>query len=166
MPSIRDSLLGKSTPTFRLQGFDVDLSCFAALDFFQRRSKFFAEPLQLALPLSVLGKSVLDDLVASGINAYHPVERAAGMDLGIVKEKYRGKLCLVGNVNNKTTLATGTLEEVERETIECLREGAPGGGYILAADHSLHDGQQVQNILKMIETAKKYGEYPLNLPNE
>jgi uroporphyrinogen decarboxylase len=109
---------------------------------------------------------LLDDLVASGINAYHPVERAAGMDLGIVKEKYRGKLCLVGNVNNKTTLATGSLEEVECETIECLRAGAPGGGYILAADHSLHDGQQVQNILKMIETAKKYGAYPLNLPGE
>jgi len=109
--------------------------------------------------------NLLDDLVASGINAYHPVERAAGMDLSLVKKKYRGKLCPVGNVNNKTTLVSGTLEEVERETIECLRAAAPGGGYILAADHSLHDGQQVQNILKMIETAKKYGHYPLNLPD-
>ena len=38
---------------------------------------------------------VLDDLVDTGINGFHPVERAASMDLKKVKEKYAGRLCPV-----------------------------------------------------------------------
>ena len=63
---------------------------------------------------------VLDDLVATGICAYHPVEKAATMDLGIIKKKYQGKICPIGNINNKTTMVRGTPEEVALETLGCL----------------------------------------------
>jgi len=104
---------------------------------------------------------VLDDLVGTGINGFHPVERAASMDLGKVKNRYRGKICPIGNINNKTTMVTGTPEDVEREALECLKTAAPGGGYILATDHSLHDDIPLDNIYAYIEAAKKYGTYPL-----
>jgi len=104
---------------------------------------------------------VLDDLVATGINGYHPVEKAATMDLGIIKEKYKGRLCPIGNVNNKTVMISGTEEEVMAETIECLKIGAPGGGYIIATDHSLHDDIPKKNVRVYLNTAKKYGKYPL-----
>ena len=104
---------------------------------------------------------VLDDLVNTGISGYHPVERAAGMDLAAVKERYRGRICPIGNVNNKTTLVNGTAGDVERETAECLRLAAPGGGYILASDHSFHDDIPSANIFALIETAKRFGKYPL-----
>jgi uroporphyrinogen decarboxylase len=104
---------------------------------------------------------VLDDLVGTGINGYHPVERAASMDLGKVKNRYQGKICPIGNINNKTTMVTGTPEEVEQEAIQCLKTAAPGGGYILATDHSLHDDIPTENIYAYIEAAKKYGRYPL-----
>ena len=104
---------------------------------------------------------VLDDLADTGINGYHPVERAASMDLERVKNRYRGRLCPIGNINNKTTMVTGTPEEVEQEALECLRTAAPRGGYILATDHSLHDDIPTENIYAYIETARKYGNYPL-----
>jgi uroporphyrinogen decarboxylase len=104
---------------------------------------------------------VLDDLVATGINGFHPVERAAGMDLARVKRKYGTKLCPVGNINNKTTMVFGTPEEVKREALECLKIAAPGGGYVLATDHSLHDDIPLANIHAYIETAKEHGKYPL-----
>jgi uroporphyrinogen decarboxylase len=104
---------------------------------------------------------VLDDLVDTGINGFHPVERAASMDLEKVKKRYGGKLCPIGNINNKTTMVTGTPEEVEIEALECLKIAAPGGGYILATDHSLHDDIPLENIRTYIEVAKKYGTYPL-----
>jgi uroporphyrinogen decarboxylase len=104
---------------------------------------------------------VLDDLVATGINGFHPVEKAAGMDLKIVKERYEGKLCPVGNVNNKTTMANGTPEEVMSEVKECIEYAASGGGYIVSTDHSIHDEIPTQNVLAMIEAANKYGKYPL-----
>ncbi len=104
---------------------------------------------------------VLDDLVGTGINGYHPVERAAGMDLAKIKERYGQRLCPIGNINNKTTMVTGTPEDVEREALECLKSAAPGGGYILATDHSLHDDIPLENINAYIETVKRYGTYPL-----
>ncbi len=106
---------------------------------------------------------VLDDLVASGINAFHPVERAAGMDLAKVKAKYGTRLCPIGNINNKTTMVSGTPEDVRREALECIRIAGPGGGYVLATDHSLHDDIPLANIRAYIETAKEHGRYPLAL---
>jgi uroporphyrinogen decarboxylase len=106
---------------------------------------------------------VLDDLVATGINGFHPVERAAGMDLAKVKQKYGTTLCPVGNINNKTTMVAGTPEDVKREALECIRIAAPGGGYVMATDHSLHDDIPLENIEAYIETAKEYGRYPLKL---
>jgi len=106
----------------------------------------------------------LDELVATGINAYHPIERSAGMDLGIVKKKYGHRICPIGNVNGKHLLRVGTVEEVKEQVIECLRQAAPSGGYILASDHSLNNSQEIKNILAMFEAAKKYGRYPLQLP--
>ena len=106
---------------------------------------------------------VMDDLVATGIDGFHPVERAASMDLKTIKDRYRGKLCPIGNINNKTTMVTGTPEEVRQEALECLKVAGPGGGYVLATDHSLHDDIPLENIQAYIEVAKKHGSYPLEL---
>lgn len=106
---------------------------------------------------------VMDDLVGCGIDAYHPVERGAGMDLEKIKQRYGQRLCPIGNINNKTTMVSGSPEDVRRETIECLRVAAPGGGYVLATDHSLHDDIPMANIRMYIETAHKFGKYPLKL---
>ena len=102
---------------------------------------------------------VLDDLVSTGINGLHPVEKAAGMDLKVVKEKYAGKICPVGNVNNKTTMADGTPEEVMAEVKECIENAGHGGGYIVSTDHSIHDEIPTENVLAMIKAVKEYGKY-------
>jgi uroporphyrinogen decarboxylase len=107
---------------------------------------------------------VLDDLVATGVNAYHPVEKAAGMDLARVKQRYGDRLCPIGNINNKTTMVSGTSDDVRQEALACLRIGAPGGGYVLATDHSLHDDIPLENIHAYVEVAHRYGAYPLRLP--
>ena len=104
---------------------------------------------------------VLDDLVETGISGLHPVEKAAGMDLKIVKEKYKGKLCPVGNVNNKTTMVTGTPEEVKTEVKECIEIAGTDGGYIISTDHSLHDDIPSENVHAFIKAAHEFGKYPI-----
>ena len=69
----------------------------------------------------------------------------------------------IGNVNNKTTMSSGTADDVRREVLDCLRAGAPGGGYIISTDHSLHDGMPIENVLTYIDTARTHGTYPLAL---
>ena len=106
---------------------------------------------------------VLDDLVNTGIKGYHPVEKGAGMDLKLVKSKYQGKLCPIGNVNNKTTMVTGTPEMVRAEVHECISIGAQDGGYIIATDHSIHDDIPVENVFAFIDAVREYGRYPISL---
>lgn len=101
----------------------------------------------------------LEDLVEIGIDAIHPLQRTAGMDLAEVKAKYGNRLCIIGNVDSSRTLPFGSPEQIEAETIEALRIAAPGYGYILASDHSLHDGIPVKNILLMFDCARKNGVY-------
>ena len=102
---------------------------------------------------------MLDELVDTGIDGFHPVERAAGGDLAHVKQRYQGRLCPIGNVDNKTVMCVGTPDDVRRETLECLRIGKPGGGYIIATDHSIHDGMPYENIMAYVETAIEHGRY-------
>ena len=99
----------------------------------------------------------LDDLCQTRIAAVHPLQRTAGMDLRQMKEKYGQRLCLIGNVDSSRTLPYGTPEEVAAEVREAIDIAAPGGGYVLASDHSLHDGIPVENILVMFRTAAEYG---------
>ncbi len=103
----------------------------------------------------------LDDLVALGLNAVHPLQRTAGMDLATVKRRYGDRICIIGNIDSSRTLPYGSEEDVAREVREALHIAMPGGGYVLASDHSLHDGIPVCNILKMFEVARAEGVYPV-----
>jgi uroporphyrinogen decarboxylase len=102
---------------------------------------------------------LMPDIVKTGIWGYHPMERNAGMDIKELKKSYGNKITLIGNVNNKTVLVNGSKEEVIAQTRECIEIAAPGGRYILASDHSVHDDIPNENIFTMIETGKKYGKY-------
>jgi uroporphyrinogen decarboxylase len=109
-------------------------------------------------------RPLLDAIVAgTEINAYHPIERGAGMDLAEVKRTFGKGLCLIGNVDNKTTLVTGSADDVRSEAIDCIRTAAPGGGYILASDHSLKDDMPNENIFALHETGRRYGGYPISI---
>lgn len=108
---------------------------------------------------------ILDDLAHLGVDAWQPLERKGKNDLAHVKKTYGDILTPVGNVDSSVTLPFGTKEDVANQTLQCMRDAGEGGGYILGSDHSLHDGIPVENIFTMIETCRKYGAYPLNLPD-
>ena len=101
----------------------------------------------------------IPDLIDLGVAAIHPIQRTAQMDLKSIKERFGRRITLVGNVDSTTTLPYGSSEDVEKEVLECLEIGKPGGRYILASDHSLHDGISVENIRQLFNTGLKYGRY-------
>jgi uroporphyrinogen decarboxylase len=99
----------------------------------------------------------LPDLVQTKISALHPLQRTAGMDLAQIKEKYGNRLCLVGNIDSSRTLPFGTPLEVREEVQAAIAAAAPGWGYVLASDHSLHDGIPLENILALKESGLEFG---------
>jgi len=102
-------------------------------------------------------REYLPDLAQAPISAVHPLQRTAGMDLAEIKAAFGQRLCLIGNIDSSRTLPFGTPEEVAAEVRAAIDTAAPGGGFVLASDHSLHDGIPVENILAMFRTGAEYG---------
>ena len=100
----------------------------------------------------------LEDLAQTKIAAIHPLQRTAGMDLRTVKQQYGERWCIIGNIDSSRTLAYGTPDDVAAEVREAIDIAAPGGGYVLASDHSLHDGIPVENIETMFRVGAKYSQ--------
>ncbi|MDR0600969.1 MAG: hypothetical protein LBG42_01175 [Treponema sp.] len=107
--------------------------------------------------------ALVDDCVQAGIEGMHPLERDAGMDIALVKKTYGDRICIFGNINNKRTLVTGSVEDVEAEVKECIGTAAPGGGYCLSSDHSVHDDIPNKNVFALYEAGRKYGKYPIRI---
>lgn len=106
-------------------------------------------------------QEVLADCIEAGIQGLHPIERAAGMDLKAVKEQYGDRICIFGNVDNKKVLVNGTPKDVEEMVRECILTAAPGGGFCLGSDHSVHDDIPNENVFALYEAGRKYGAYPI-----
>jgi hypothetical protein len=62
------------------------------------------------------------------------------------------------SVDNLCTMTTG---EIMNETRECLRQAAPGGGYVLTSSNSWYADAKLENCLAMVQTGRKYGSYPI-----
>jgi uroporphyrinogen decarboxylase len=102
-------------------------------------------------------KDYIPDLAHTKISSVHPLQRTAGMDLRWFKETYGHRFAIIGNIDSSRTLPFGTKEDVAREVKEAIDIAAPGGGYVLASDHSLHDGISVENILELFRVGAEYG---------
>jgi uroporphyrinogen decarboxylase len=105
--------------------------------------------------------SIIGYLIDLGFDGLNPIERKANMSIKTIRKKYGTKLCLIGNVDSSKILVFGKEEDVEIETLECIRDGGMEGAYILASDHSFHDDIPKENIFKIIKIRNKFGKYPI-----
>jgi hypothetical protein len=102
--------------------------------------------------------AIMDTIIDMGFRALNPIE-PYGMDIYEVKERWGGRIALMGNMDIAGPLAFGTPEDVIADTQEHLARLMPGGGYIAASSHSIMDNIAVENFLAMIETVHEYGRY-------
>ena len=100
----------------------------------------------------------LPDLAQTKIASIHPLQRTAGMDIKVVKQEYGDRFCIIGNIDSSRTLPFGTVDDVIAEAKEAIEIASSGGGFILASDHSLHDGISIENITALRDAGLKYGQ--------
>lgn len=101
----------------------------------------------------------IEDIVATGINAFHPTERKTGMDLRVMKETFGNKITLIGNLEASHLIPEGNLKDIDTQIRECLEIGAPGGGYIFASDHSIHPSISAERARFVFGRAGRYRKY-------
>jgi uroporphyrinogen decarboxylase len=105
---------------------------------------------------------VLDDLIALGLNALHPIEPKA-MDIYELKRRYGQKLALFGNIDLGYTLVAGegTPDAIRAEVRERIQDLAPGGGYAVASGAGATRYVALENFNAMREAVFEYGQYPI-----
>jgi len=102
---------------------------------------------------------ILPEFIDCGIQGIQSLDPSAGMNLANVKKTFGDRICLLGNVDCGSLLCSGSREEVEEAVIQCIRDAAGGGGYILQSSNTIHSGVKPENFIAMLETARKYGIY-------
>jgi len=102
--------------------------------------------------------SILDELVETGIDGFHPSDPSAGMEILEVKRRYGDRLCVIGGIDAGDPLCRWSTAAVVDEVRRRVRELAPGGGWIIASSNSLHAAVKPENYLSMVWAARAYGQ--------
>lgn len=103
---------------------------------------------------------LLDDYIAMGFDAIHPIEPKA-WDVLELKKRVRGKLALLGTVDMDYPLARGTIEEIREYVKQRIREIAPGGGFAIGSSNSVAKYIPVANYRAMLKAVVDFGQYPI-----
>jgi len=82
------------------------------------------------------------------------------MDMKLLKSRVGDNLTLWGGVTNEK-LILGSPDDVRADAHYAIKWGAPGGGFIYGASHSLAVGTKPENLLAMKEAREKWGTYPI-----
>lgn len=96
---------------------------------------------------------IISDLIEMGVDVLNPVQSSCpGMNPLDLKREFGADLAFMGGVDTQYLLPNGTADEVYRATCN-LVEGmtADGGGYILAASHTIPPETPEENIFAMYE---------------
>jgi len=98
---------------------------------------------------------VMEDIIASGVDALHPIEPQA-MAIAEVKERYGDRLCLIGHVD-VDLLARGTPKQIREKVRQNIEEAAYNGGYCVGSGNSVPEYIKFENYLAMLDAAKEFG---------
>ena len=105
--------------------------------------------------------AVFAEIVDCGFDGVHSLQPSVGMDIGRIKCKYGGRICLMGNMDLNELLPFGSPEEVEDATRRTIKIAAPGGGFILSTCNTLMRTIPPENALAMYRAAEEHGYYPI-----
>jgi uroporphyrinogen decarboxylase len=99
--------------------------------------------------------SVMEEIIACGVDAIHPIEPKA-MKLAEVKRRYGDRLCLIGNID-VDLLARGSREEVREQVKQNIETAGYNGGYCLGSGNSIPEYVNFENYAAMLEACREYG---------
>lgn len=103
---------------------------------------------------------LLPDILATGVDAVHPLEPLPASDLPAIKQQYGGQVTFLGGIDISHAMP-GRREDVIAEARRRIAQLAPGGGYILAPSNHLQADVPAENVITLFEEARTFGRYPI-----
>jgi len=110
--------------------------------------------------LHVCGKSrpLLELMADTGVDCIEPLDPLGGVAVADAKRRVGRRVALMGGLDTRL-LAHGTLEQVRADAERCLREGMPGGGYLLACGDMLPTETEPEKVRVLLEMSRTLGSY-------
>jgi len=103
---------------------------------------------------------LLDDYIAMGFDAIHPIEPKA-WNITELKKRLRGRLALLGSVDMDYPLTRGSAAEVREYVRKRIIEIAPGGGFAIGSSNSVAKYVPAENYRAMLKAVADFGQYPI-----
>jgi uroporphyrinogen decarboxylase len=100
-------------------------------------------------------RPIIGDLVEMGLDVLNPIQcNCPGMEALELKREFGSRLSFMGGVDTQDLLPNGTADEVRRATRRLI-DGmtGDGGGFILAASHTIPPETPLENIFAMYAEA-------------
>ncbi len=97
-----------------------------------------------------------------GFDILTPCEKPPQGDITLkeLKESIGDKVCLAGNLDDLTILATGDKELIKKEAIDVLENAKEGGGFLLGGTEGcVFSPENAEGYLQMCEIRDEYGVY-------
>jgi Uroporphyrinogen-III decarboxylase len=105
----------------------------------------------------------LDDLIEMGVDIVHPLQaNAVGNDTAKIKKEYGQKLIFHGGTNNQGVFHKD-IKTLTIDTLQRIKDLAPGGGYIFSSGHNIQANMPPENIIRLFGLIKEYGKYPIDI---
>jgi uroporphyrinogen decarboxylase len=100
-------------------------------------------------------RPIIPDLIEIGLDVLNPIQcNCPGMEPLSLKREFGQHLTFMGGVDTQELLPKGSADEVFRETRKLIEEmTSDGGGYILAASHTVPPETPLENIFAMYAAA-------------
>ncbi len=100
-------------------------------------------------------RTIIPDLIEMGIDVLNPIQsNCPGMEARMLKRDFGSRLTFMGGLDTIELIPRGTAQEVFRETRRLIEDmTADGGGYILAASHTVPPETPMENIFALYEAA-------------
>ena len=107
----------------------------------------------------------IPDLIEAGVDIINPVQvTAAGMEPEKLKREFgKDMVFWGGGCDTQHVLPHGTPEDVRRDVRSNSEIFMKDGGFVFNQVHNIQPGVPPKNIVRMLETAARYGRYPIGL---
>jgi uroporphyrinogen decarboxylase len=100
---------------------------------------------------------VLPDLIDAGMEVWETCQmHLEANNPAFLKREFGDKLTFFGAINTQQTLPYGTTTQVRQEVRQRIDILGEGGGYICGPDHTVRPEVPIENLLAMIDEAKKH----------
>ena len=95
--------------------------------------------------------ALMDDIIASGIDVFHPIQKGC-MDLAATVKRFGDRISFLYGIDVQHLIPLGTADEVRTEIREVMNTMyRPHGGFLIGAGNGIMGDTPIENLRAMLE---------------